>query len=620
LIGLTAAFGLVSFFGGAYTGALLPVISFGLLVLGPVALLLTLLWGTVMGNPLLLGRSFVGLLVAAILTVPALVLVPEVFAGVASQSARLFGVLTVASGIGIGVFALFAGGPRTMLVTIPLVLALSGITFFATETMWLQLFERPANVQQIYDNARGKGHSAQTLAFVISMPFVLVFWIKALFSALLYVQFIFTLALPFLAMFLVPVKSTRPGISVASRPVPAFAGTALVLVPALAVLGFLGWAVRQHLPAPEETTQRSPPNVPSESKPPAVSVTNVAAAPPAKVNPWSAPGDSFHLEVAWTREMKHPNTMGPVIGRNRSLYLAAGRTLLALSEDGSEQWRFETDTNIKFWPGLLPDGSISIYSESRRLTVLTPAGAEKWSRKLPFVVARSPLPTPEGTVYVCVKTSTNRAIAKSPINQYSLIALHPDNSTNWLIQLTGVLVGPVPSPDRRVLYVGDTKTLRAIDEHGSERWQHNPESPFGDLRIGEDGTVFVVARTRLLAISPEGRKQWEFEPPVHIPITDLVLQSKTRILCRSGSTLYVVDSGGKVLWKRFSEATLITSYQSEKIYGAHDKWLYILSPDGAREWKVRAAADADIKQAVGQGDQIYILSSFGSNISALRVP
>jgi outer membrane protein assembly factor BamB len=616
VLGVAAALGVFTFLGSVYTvpllplSALIPIIIFSLLLLGPIAILLAKWWGIVMGNLSLLGRSFVGILVATVFTVPALVLFGQFFSDFAwADATKVFAVLTVTSVIGIGMFALFTGGWRIMLVAMALVLVLSGITFFATESIWLPLFTPPPEIQSLSDRAQREQASAQAFFWLLSVPFMVSYLVKMLFSALFYVQFIFTLALPFLSMLLVPVKSRNVPVSVVSRPGMALAGFASVFAVTLGGLGLLGWQVRQSLPAPEAMTR------------PVVMPTNTVAITPVKPEPtpWSAPAGSFHLEVAWTRALKNRSTMRPVVGQNRTLYVAADDTLVALSEDGSEQWQFQTDGSIRFPPCVLPEGDVYIYSTAKRLTVLTPTGAVKWNRKLDVNVARNPLVAPDGSVYACVKAAADPDRARSGRDDYALIALSPENTTNWQVQLPGLVVGPLASPDGRLIYVGDAKTLRAINAHGSVQWEFDAGSAIGRLRVGENGTAFVVAGTHLIAVSPEGTKQWEFQPVVKFLITDIVVQSDSRVLCRSGGSLYAVDHAGKLLWRSNFEGTLITSSQSGKVYGVHDQWLYILSSDGAQEWKVTVETNANMTTALGHGDQIYVLSSIG-NLEALRMP
>jgi len=616
VLGVAAAFGVFTFLGSIYTipllplSALVPIIIFGLLLLGPIAIMLAKLWGIMMGNLSLLGRSLVGILVATAFTVPALVLFGQFFSDFGwSDATKVFAVLTVTSVIGIGMFALFTGGWQIMLVAMALVLVLSGITFFATESIWLPLFTPPPEIQSLSDRAQREQGSAQTFFWLLSVPFMVAYLVKMLFSALFYVQFIFTLALPFLSMLLVPVKGRDVPVRVVSRPVTALAGLASVFAVTLGGLGLLGWQVRQSLPPPETLAR------------PVVTPTNTVVIAPVKPAPipWSAPSGSFHLQPAWTHPLKSRSAMRPVVGRNRVLYVAVNDTLVALSEDGSEQWQFQTDGSIRFPPCVLPEGDVYIYSTSKRLTVLMPTGAVKWSRNLGVNVARNPLVAPDGSVYACVKAAADPDRATSGRDDYALIALSPENRTNWQVQLPGLVAGPLASPDGRLIYVGDAKTLRAIDAQGSVQWEFDPGSTLGRLRVAENGTVFVVAGTHLIAVSPEGAKQWEFQPVVKFPITDIVVQSDARILCRSGGTLYAVDHAGKLLWRSNFEGTLITSSQSGKVYGVHDQWLYILSPDGAQEWKVTVEANVNMTTALGHGNQIYVLSSTG-NLEALRMP
>ncbi|TKJ28100.1 MAG: hypothetical protein CEE40_12455 [Chloroflexi bacterium B3_Chlor] len=247
-------------------------------------------------------------------------------------------------------------------------------------------------------------------------------------------------------------------------------------------------------------------------------------------------GWAYHIEF-------HVVESSPIAGPDRTIYLAAsnpqiaGGALVALNQDGSERWRFDTGSRIPYSPTLAPDGTIYVGARNGNLYALNADGSLKWQRNLAAVSSTAAVGN-EGIVYLGT-SSGYRAVnpadgsqiwSFSPVdgeadstptlgaggsvyltsNTNEIYALNPDGTLAWTFTAEEEderevhFSSPITLDGARVLYAGTREgELFAVNPDGSLRWRFS--LPEGGMvlvgpAVGPDGTLYVGGGSNLYAI------------------------------------------------------------------------------------------------------------------------
>jgi outer membrane protein assembly factor BamB len=146
--------------------------------------------------------------------------------------------------------------------------------------------------------------------------------------------------------------------------------------------------------------------------------------------------------------------------------------------------------------------------------------------------------------------------------------------------------------------------------------------------IGFDGTIyFGSSNGNLYAVSPEGRKKWQYHTNGQIDDSPAVGKDGNIYFGSFDNSLYALKPDGNLLWT-FPTAGLIRStpalaVDGTIVFGSYDKNLYALDPGGALKWKYQTSGEIasspliSVDGTVYFGDragQVYALSLLGSLI------
>ena len=148
-----------------------------------------------------------------------------------------------------------------------------------------------------------------------------------------------------------------------------------------------------------------------------------------------------------------------------------------------------------------PDGiAISFFPFAPASAVASPPGTNSASD--PYI--DTPVAVgPDGTLY-----------AGSGVHKF--VALNPDNTIKWTFDagVSGFRSSPVIASDGTIIVLTTQSVVLALAPDGTLKWTFPvTQAPYGTGQtaplIGSDGTIYVVAGRRLVALSPEGKLNWD---------------------------------------------------------------------------------------------------------------
>jgi outer membrane protein assembly factor BamB len=213
-----------------------------------------------------------------------------------------------------------------------------------------------------------------------------------------------------------------------------------------------------------------------------------------------------------------------------------------------------------------------------------------------------------------------------------LLAVGPSGTKRWEFS-AGVdqFTYPTIAPDGSVVALGGYRVaagdatiisnhLFSVTSAGQKRW----ETELGSAQatapaVGRDGTVYLGAGSKLLAIDRSGRKHWEF--PTGFTVSSPSLGVDGTLYFGSGdSNVYAVSADGMQKWL-FRTGGAVSSTPSVAadgtIYvGSGDHKLYALNADGSRKWEFLADWAIDGSPLIGPDGTIYVSSV--SSLYALK--
>jgi len=285
-----------------------------------------------------------------------------------------------------------------------------------------------------------------------------------------------------------------------------------------------------------------------------------------------------------------PILAGPTIGADGTIYVTdSDQRALAINRTGTQQWAIEAgrqaavpagvssavdqDHLYTLWQGqvhalrldgslppdwtagvgmqtngsvaILPNGSI-VYPGAGRLEEADSTGRTVWEYPVmdpPLSVdmllrngGQPPLGNfwldsgiavgPDGALYVCgVDQPGNERRANS-----RLVALAPDGTLKWEFH-TGALsfnrATPVIATDGTLYFGSGNGMLYALSSDGLKRWAVSTGSEIVATMLAEDGTVYVLNRGDLIAISPEGKLLSQ------TPISEILEKPRVQVIAYS---------------------------------------------------------------------------------------
>lgn len=211
LLGVFFAAG--SVYVGGILGALPPLAALGLLMLGPLPLLMGSAWGAFLRSWKAWFQSMAGTFLGALFTLISFYFVHDWFTSNPPTPAALFLEIALLSLIWVGCVAACTAGPRMILPSIPVVLAATALLLVLAPDGARDAFtdlDKPFREADAWKNVPVNQESpAEAIRMVSSVPglFRSIGWLV---YTSVYVQVVFLIALPLLMMFVVPIPRALP--------------------------------------------------------------------------------------------------------------------------------------------------------------------------------------------------------------------------------------------------------------------------------------------------------------------------------------------------------------------------------------------------------------------------
>lgn len=297
--------------------------------------------------------------------------------------------------------------------------------------------------------------------------------------------------------------------------------------------------------------------------------------------------DTGEIYIKWTYEFteRWNSYTYPALGTDRTIYIGKSDGLLAIAPTGFLKWTYLTSTKIRITPSVGSDGTIYFGCEDSAFYAVRPDGSLKWKYKTDGMIRSSIALGFDGTIYF-VSTDGN------------LYALNPDKSLKW----------------KRNLGISDT----AI-------------SPY--LAIGQNGTIHVVYKSWISAVTPDNKLKWIFEASSEGSFCAPAIGFDGTIYLGSSDTyLYAVSSDGSLKWRwRYeTDAPMNTAPSIDdngNIYitaaivhyeGPQYAYLYAVTPSGGLKWK-KEFLWAECCPAIGIDGNIYVAGIDSGEASCFNV-
>ncbi len=227
----------------------------------------------------------------------------------------------------------------------------------------------------------------------------------------------------------------------------------------------------------------------------------------------SKTGDVKWIFKLFTADRRVPTS--PAIGNDGTIYVTGniGRGLgnygiFAVNPDGTEKWRFNTQTWLHGPIAIGPDGTIYAGGEGRRVYAVNPDGTKKWDTRevgsnLPGYIFTGVLLDDDGNTYVGVKPN--------------LVASYdPQGEERWVSLVIGAadMLGQAAlSPDGSLLYigsVGEGRMFHALDtKTGRTKWRCSIPGVHSSPIVDAKGTIYIGGEDgKVYAINPDGKIKW----------------------------------------------------------------------------------------------------------------
>ncbi len=316
--------------------------------------------------------------------------------------------------------------------------------------------------------------------------------------------------------------------------------------------------------------------------------------------------------------------------------------LFAISPNGTEKWRYDTNDGIPSSPALGNDGTIYVGSDNESiLFALNPDGSLKWSLDLPFpgwIYPGSPTIGEDGTIYIHTWGYEFSRDGKSNIETIvkgylipngmdgrdypldidyisELFAVNPDGTVKWSFDTGGEGESTPAIGEDGTIYVGGWGAVFAIYPNGTQKWRFDTSD--SDARIAsspaidETGTIYIGSWKRvsmhethgsLLALYPNGTKKWEYDTNCGIFSTPSIGDDGTIYVGTDGvwppseykGIFYAFYPNGTKKWEYDTNGFIFGSpaiSADGTIYitcrgSAGPGKLFALSPDGTEKWSI----------------------------------
>jgi len=240
-----------------------------------------------------------------------------------------------------------------------------------------------------------------------------------------------------------------------------------------------------------------------------------------------------------------------------TIYTTCGQSFSAFNkDDGTQLWSMpplDRETS----PVMLKDGTVAFVRE-RRVFVVDRDGKTLWSYPHVSISASGALDSRGAPLETYIDTPI--AVGEDGTiyagTQFSrFIALDTQGQVKWTydreIQM-GFRRSPVIAADGTIIAVSIQDVAYAFSPDGSVKWKFHLPRTRNMIHqaapvLGSDGTIYVLAETRLVALSDQGKLLWDL-PLQGTPVGSPALAPDgTMYIAMSEGTLYSVQTGSRGL-------------------------------------------------------------------------
>jgi len=320
-------------------------------------------------------------------------------------------------------------------------------------------------------------------------------------------------------------------------------------------------------------------------------------------------GPSATPSPAWIYQTGARVFASPVVGNDGTVYVGSlDGQFVALNPDGSLKWRYAAGQKI--YPSALVAGSSIIFgTHQKELVSLSLQGQPRWKLPLEDVVDGSATLGPDGRVYV----AANGAYAVDLLGR-----LHWHKPT-----ADHVRSAPVIHPARLVI-IGTTEgSLLALRPDGSLAWSVQLRGAIeGAASIDDEGHIYTgTGRGEVIQVEQTGAVRWKFKTGDEVRATPAIARDGTIIVGSYDGNVYAISPSGALRWKVATGGRVRASARIDadgRIYvGSQDNFLYCIDPSGSVLWRYNVGQDVDSTVEIGSDGTLYFGSDDGG-VHALR--
>jgi len=176
--------------------------------------------------------------------------------------------------------------------------------------------------------------------------------------------------------------------------------------------------------------------------------------------------------------------------------------------------------------------------------------------------------------------------------------------------------------DGTIYLMDNEHTLLSIDPstgHVNWKFKHRSNYPHGTVseiysipKEGPDGTIYLGSHDKnIYAISPDGKKKWEFRTKEWV--------NSTAAFSPDGTTVYMggmdgifraLDTSGNLKWQSPKlgaiEGEAAIGTDGTVYFGSHDKCFYAYGPDGSEKWKFQTGKHLQCSPFISRQGNIYV--------------
>jgi outer membrane protein assembly factor BamB len=280
--------------------------------------------------------------------------------------------------------------------------------------------------------------------------------------------------------------------------------------------------------------------------------------------------------VKWKRDLGHRVYSTAYVDTHGNTYVGSdgetdgsGAAFWSFDAHGDQRWKLLTEGDADTGVTPSPDGSVLYFAAGSDLWAVTTDGNARWRFRAESKIYSTPCVDDDGTVYVGAQDDFVYAIAS-------------DGRLRWRAHGgddydSSIVLGD----DGTVWASGDDRKVRALTRDGQQRWEYDAQGYVrGTVALGLDGSVLVPTygpRPRLVALAPDHTGMRWFFPVTVADSAEVGIQSSP-----------TVDHDGNVY------------------VGAHDDYIYALTPEGELRWAYQTHGDVDSSPAIAPDGTLYV--------------